>query len=104
MLAPIVVAIVTIAISIPLIMGLVPPNGFYGFRTPKTLSSPEIWYPANRVSGIYLALAGLVTLITTLALRGAGFSPERSAGTMLALILGPLTVALIASFLYLRKL
>jgi hypothetical protein len=34
-------------ISIPLILGKITPNGFYGFRVRKTLEDPEIWYTAN---------------------------------------------------------
>ena len=43
MLAPVVIPVVLIALSIPLIPGKVPPNGLYGFRTPKTLSSRDVW-------------------------------------------------------------
>jgi uncharacterized membrane protein len=55
-------AIVLIAASIPLILEKVGPNRYYGFRTPKTLSSPEIWYAANRIAGRDLVIAGLVVL------------------------------------------
>jgi uncharacterized membrane protein len=55
-------AIVLIAASIPLILEKVGPNRYYGFRTAKTLSSPEIWYAANRIAGRDLVIAGLVVL------------------------------------------
>jgi uncharacterized membrane protein len=55
------------ALGIPLALGRVPPNGTYGFRTPKTLSSPAIWYAANRIQGIDLCIAGVVIAIVTLA-------------------------------------
>jgi hypothetical protein len=29
-------------LAVPMILGIVPPNHLYGFRTPKTLSSPDI--------------------------------------------------------------
>ena len=35
------------ALSIPLILGHVPPNHWYGFRTSKTLSSAKLWRAAN---------------------------------------------------------
>ena len=38
-------------VSIPLIANLVPPNRFYGFRTPRTLSNERIWYRVNRFAG-----------------------------------------------------
>ncbi len=40
-----------LAVAAPMTLGLVPPNRFYGMRTDKTLSSPEIWYPANSACG-----------------------------------------------------
>jgi len=52
-----------VAIALPLILRWVPPNQFYGFRTPKTLSDPAIWYSINRSMGIDLAIAGVVIAI-----------------------------------------
>ena len=48
------------ALSIPMIMGKIPPNGLYGFRVKKTLDNPEIWYPVNAYSGKWLLAASLV--------------------------------------------
>ena len=45
--------------SVPLVLGRVPRNLFYGFRTPKTLSSDAVWYPANRILGRAMIIAGL---------------------------------------------
>ncbi|MBM4319678.1 MAG: SdpI family protein, partial [Deltaproteobacteria bacterium] len=42
---------------IPLILRKVKPNWLYGFRTRLTLSSPEIWYPANVFGGWALLIA-----------------------------------------------
>ena len=52
--------VLLIAISLPMMYDKVPPNGFYGFRTPRTLSDPNVWYPANRVAGRNMALAGVI--------------------------------------------
>jgi hypothetical protein len=30
------------ALSVPMIMGKIPPNGLYGFRVRKTMENPEI--------------------------------------------------------------
>ncbi len=54
--------ILFIALSIPLIMGRVKPNHWYGFRFAVTLNNPRIWYPANRLGGIMLLLYGLAVL------------------------------------------
>jgi uncharacterized membrane protein len=46
--------------SIPFIQERVAPNAFFGFRTSKTLSDPDVWYQANRIMGYDLLIAGLV--------------------------------------------
>ena len=35
------------ALSIPLIMGKIGPNPWYGFRVKCTLSDPVVWYAVN---------------------------------------------------------
>ena len=72
-------AFVTIALSIPLVLRKIPPNVIYGVRTRKTLSDPRIWYEANYRGGKDLLLGGAVALACWMAL---------------ALILGPRTAAL----------
>jgi SdpI/YfhL protein family len=49
-------------LAIPMVLGLVPPNRYYGFRTPKTLGSADVWYKANRICGYCLALAGIAAI------------------------------------------
>jgi uncharacterized membrane protein len=95
---------ITILVAIPMILGIVPPNYFYGFRTPKTLSSPEVWYPANRMCGILLAVAGVVSLIGLGAILNGGGDLKRALPLVVSTILVPLAAAVGASFLYLRKL
>ena len=34
-------------LALPLIVGRVPPNYWYGFRTPRTLASASLWYAAT---------------------------------------------------------
>jgi uncharacterized membrane protein len=50
----------------PLMMRHVPPNRWYGFRLPKTLRDPYIWYEANHVAGRDLLLAGLAVLLAAI--------------------------------------
>ena len=50
----------------PLMIRRVPPNHWYGFRVPKTLRDPYVWYEANHVAGRDLLLAGLAVLLATL--------------------------------------
>jgi uncharacterized membrane protein len=85
-----------IAVSLPLIFNLVPPNRLWGFRTSRTLSSEKIWYPANRVAGITLTVAGVLW-------AGAAFLAQ-SPGRASAIGLSALGIAVAVSFLYLRRL
>ena len=54
--------LVLAGISVPLILGKIPPNGLYGFRVKKTMENPAIWYPVNVYSGKWLLVAGLCTV------------------------------------------
>lgn len=95
-----VVPIVMIVTSIPMILEWVPRNGLYGFRTPRTLASDHVWYPANRVAGIAIACAGSVWLaaayVVPRVMADAGARPW-----VLGIGLGALCVAAIVSFVYL---
>lgn len=53
------VPVLFVLLAIPLIVGIVPRNYLYGFRSRRTLQSDALWYPVNRVAGVLLALAGL---------------------------------------------
>lgn len=44
-------AVIFAVLSVPLVLGLVPRNRFYGVRTRRTMSSPEVWLKANKVAG-----------------------------------------------------
>src|SRR5215471_11220718 len=98
--------VLVIIISVPLVVGMVPPNGWYGFRTPKTLSSPAIWYAANRASGWFFIGAGLLTIGLNLALcRTQPKWPDAKLVFWMASadVVG-LLLALIYSFWYLQRL
>lgn len=62
------VPLLIVALNIPLILGVVRRNSLYGFRTRRTLSSDAVWYPANRVAGIAMLIAGLVWLAAGIVL------------------------------------
>ena len=61
-----VVGIIYIGLGIPLLLGRIPPNGWYGCRTKKTLSSEEVWYPVNRITGRYMIISGVAVILTAL--------------------------------------
>ena len=84
--------------SVPLMLKLVPPNGFYGFRTPQTLANRDLWFRANRFAGCALFVAaGTSAAILTII-------PEREEGLVgLAIFIVPLVLAVVASFAYVRR-
>ncbi len=51
-----------IGLSVPMVLGRIAPNPWYGVRTRKTLASKEVWYRANRLGGQYLIVATVIAL------------------------------------------
>jgi uncharacterized membrane protein len=93
------------ALALPMIYDKIPPNKFYGFRTPRTLSDPNVWYPANRVAGRDLAVAGVIVATTALVV----FAMQKSISLRTASLILPaiaMTVligAVIHSLIALRR-
>src|SRR5437868_6948065 len=95
-----------VALGIPLKQGRVPPNRFYGFRTPRTMTDEKIWYPANRVLGIDMIRAGVVIVaVSLLMLALRGFVPSDTAVVVIiATMIGTAVYMAIHGFAILRKL
>lgn len=53
-------------IGLPLALGAVPPNGFYGVRTASTLASEATWYAANFRAGLVALLLGIPATVLNL--------------------------------------
>lgn len=83
------VGLLFVGIGIPLVLGKVPPNPFYGCRTTKTLSDSRIWYEANRISGKDFLISGLLTFAASLAMLAFGrdMNPEHVVVTLLSVLL-----------------
>ncbi len=99
-------AIIFVFVTIPLVLGLVPPTRGYGVRTKKTLGDPAIWRRANSFGGSALGLASLVYIFVG---RYFPMPPRGSAdlaafGLHLGLFLGPLLLAILVTGLYIRRL
>src|SRR5690606_35974547 len=95
----VIAACVLIAVlSVPLILRKVPPNALYGFRTPLTRSSPEVWYPANAYAGKALLGAAALAGIGTWLLPG-----DAAEWVPVALIVAGVVAAAVASFLHLQN-
>ena len=84
-----VVGLLFMGISVPLIMGKVPPNWFYGFRTRKTLSDSKIWYEANRLSGKDFFISGLLVFVASIVtlVFGQSANPDHIVFTLLSVLL-----------------
>ena len=73
------VPVLLIVLAIPLILQKIPRNGFYGFRTPYTLSSDDVWYRANQIAGITLLVTGVFWLGLSIVLPHVMSSPQEAA-------------------------
>ena len=99
------VGIVFIALGIPLKLGKIPPNIWYGFRTPKSLSNESIWYEINRTSGEDMIKIGSVIGLSSLLimlLRG-WIGAEVAIGLLTAVLLASVAWMAIRGFSILRK-
>lgn len=65
------VALLIAASAVPLATGWIPPNAFYGFRTPRSMSTAAEWYRANQLMGVYLLAAMAVALCSKRAVSQA---------------------------------
>jgi hypothetical protein len=92
-------------LSIPLILGIIPPNGLYGFRIRKTIENPEIWYPVNKRAGIWLLVLGV-----SVVLAAAGFALipnitiDRYSLSILGVVLVVFAITLIDTVRYMNAL
>jgi hypothetical protein len=97
--------LVQAAVSVPLILGLIPPNGLYGFRLRKTMEHPEIWYPVNKYGGERLLLASLLLILAAVAytlIPGITFEVY-SFAVLITWVIGA-TIAVVNSFRYINTL
>ena len=98
-------SLLLVGISIPLIQRRVKPNYWYGFRTRRTLNSPQIWYDANAYAGKRLLISGLITTSAAIVLYFIpGLTVDGYALGMTVFALLPLTLGVLQSFRYLDQL
>ena len=93
-------SVIVLIACIPLALGMIPPNPFYGFRTQKTLADRDLWFRANRFAGCALFIAAGASAVVFLV------RPEYASGRSivgLAIFLVPLVVAVVASLMYLGR-
>ena len=91
--------------AIPLWRGKVPPNPWYGFRVPSTLSNADIWYPVNRYMARWLFAAGLITVAGSIGFYLVpDLTVDEYAWLCLLVFAAPLVVGIVLSVRYLRRL
>ena len=92
-------------VSIPLIFRKVPRNWAYGVRTPATLSSDEIWYPANEYGGKALLVASLVGAVGIVIVANIdGLAPQRMLFWSVVMMAAPPLVATLFILRYVGRL
>jgi uncharacterized membrane protein len=92
------VPVVLILVAIPLILEKIPRNPLYGFRTAYTMSSDEVWFRANKISGVALLIAGFVWLCLGMLLPAVMASMQSAVKLARLFGLGSVTLAVAASF------
>ena len=90
--------------AIPLVLGKVPPNMFYGVRTPRTMSDRDVWYKANAYGGRALLVAGLIAALGSIALTRVGLDRNAYSLANVAALLLPVLIALTVTLAYIRRL
>jgi uncharacterized membrane protein len=94
-----------VALAIPLLLDKVPPNPWYGFRVPSTLSDPVVWYKANRYMARWLLLTGVITTVGAFLLfHVPGLTVDTYAWLALTVFGVPFLITIVTGFRYLRKL
>lgn len=99
------IGLLMVALAIPLILGRVPPNTWYGFRIRLTLDDPRIWYPANRYAAWLLLAVGGLTIVAALVLAVVpGMAAEAYGLWMSAIMMAGVLLCLVLSVRYARRL
>lgn len=87
--------------AIPLIMGIVPRNPYYGWPTRSSASKPELWMEVNRFLGWAVVAAVVVGVFVLMYYNGTWL---RSAFAQLLFVIVMLGLAAAATFVYCRRL
>ena len=61
-----------VLLGVPLWIAMIPPNRFYGLRTPATLDNESLWYAANRTTGRDVVSAGAIAFLVSVWLPDLG--------------------------------
>ena len=85
------------AISLPLALELIGPNGAYGVRTAATHASNAEWYRINQLAGIVGLIAGAAGFAVNLMIVRTDLAAGRKAIASLAVVLAVAFVIVLVS-------
>jgi uncharacterized membrane protein len=88
-------------IAIPLVLGVIPRNHWYGIRTAQTLSDERVWLRSNRFGGWVFLFSSMIYF--TIARMFPATKPPRSDFALWGLHLCGFLLPLVASILLTRK-
>lgn len=92
------------ALAVPMIRRRVAPNRWYGFRVPRTLEDPKVWYEANAYAGKCLFWFGIaLSLISLLLWFVPGLDPLIYSMSCLMICLVGSAVSVTMSLSYLNR-
>jgi UDP-N-acetylmuramyl pentapeptide phosphotransferase/UDP-N-acetylglucosamine-1-phosphate transferase len=97
-------AIIFLVVSIPLVLGWIPKNRFYGVRTRKTLADEHVWFAVNRLGGLLIIACSLIYLLIAALIP---FSSDITSPNWWAHMAGfavPLVVSFLTIHIYTKRL
>jgi hypothetical protein len=99
-------ALLLFIVAVPLVLGVIPRNRLYGFRTTKTLSDDGVWYRVNRLAGVAVMIASGVygAVAVTWPYDRAAADNFSTWWLHLAAFAGPIVVGLIVAGWYAKRL
>jgi len=92
-------------VSIPLVLGWIPPNRFYGVRTRDTLDDDRLWFSGNRFGGAAILLSSTIYLLVAQWLPYRSTAPDHLAVGIAHLLafVAPQVIGLLATRRHLRR-
>jgi uncharacterized membrane protein len=97
-------SILILIVSIPLVIGWIPRNRFYGVRTRKTLSDERVWYSANKFGGWLFITSGLIYLLIAVFVPYSTDSASLYWWVHIIGLLLPLSISIIMIHSYTKRL
>ena len=86
--------------GIPLMIGVVPPNPYYGWPTRRSSSKPDLWRQGNMFFGRAVVIACALAALAIMAYNGTWL---RSGFAQLFVVIIAVGAAAAATFVYDRK-